>query len=66
MNNPHQVVKMFEENLAEYTGAKYAMSCDNCTNAIRMCCDYHKVAEVTIPQRTYLSIPQSIIQAEEQ
>ena len=63
MNNPHAVVKMFEENLAEYTGAKYAVSCDNCTNALRMCCDYHKVKEVTIPKRTYLSVPQSIIQS---
>ena len=63
MNNPHTVVKMFEENLAEYTGAKYAVSCDNCTNAIRMCCDYYKVEQVTIPKRTYLSDPQSIIQA---
>mgnify|MGYP003133930384 FL=1 len=63
MNNPHTVVKMFEENLAEYTGAKYAVSCDNCTNALRMCCDYYSVGEVTIPKRTYLSVPQSIIQA---
>ncbi len=63
MHNPHMIVKMFEENLAEYTGAKYAISCDNCTNAIRMCCEYFNVKEVTLPTRTYLSIPQSIMQA---
>jgi dTDP-4-amino-4,6-dideoxygalactose transaminase len=63
MNNPQRVVEMFEENVAEYTGAKYAVSCDNCTNAIRMSCEYYEVKDVTIPARTYLSVPQSIIQA---
>jgi len=63
MNNPQRVVEMFEENMAEYTGAPYAVACDNCTNAIKMCCDYYEVDEVTIPKRTYLSVPQSIIQA---
>lgn len=63
MHNPQKIVEMFEENVAEYTGAKYAVSCDNCTNALRMCCDYHVVDKVTIPAHTYLSVPQSIIQA---
>ena len=63
MNNPQKVVEMFEENMAEYTGAKYAVSCDNCTNAIKMCCEHMDVGEVTIPKRTYISVPQSIIQA---
>jgi len=63
MNSPQTVVKMFEENIAEYTGAPYAVSCDNCTNALKMCCEYYGVGEVTIPKRTYLSVPQSIIQA---
>ena len=63
MNNPQKVVEMFEENIAEYTGAPYAVACDNCTNAIRMCCEYYEVEDVSIPKRTYLSVPQSIIQA---
>ena len=63
MNNPQKVVEMFEENMAEYTGAKYAISCDNCTNAIKMSCEHMGVDEVTIPKRTYISVPQSIIQA---
>tara|TARA_R110002020_G_scaffold46539_26_gene132452 strand:- start:974 stop:1546 length:573 start_codon:yes stop_codon:yes gene_type:complete len=54
---------MFEYNVAEYTGAKYAVSCDNCTNAIRMCCELYDPVEVEIPAKTYLSVPQSIIQA---
>ena len=63
MHNPHKVVEMFEENMAEYTGAPHAVACDNCTNAIKMCCDYYGVDEVTIPKRTYLSVPQSIVQS---
>lgn len=63
MNNPHKVVEMFEENVAEYAGAPYAVSCDNCTNAIKMACQFYDVKEVTIPKRTYLSVPQSIMQA---
>ena len=63
MHNPQKIVEMFEENIAEYTGAKYAVSCDNCTNALRMCCEYYEVEDVTIPARTYLSVPQSIMHA---
>jgi len=63
MNDPQKIVGMFEENLAEYTGAPFAVVCDNCTNALRMSCDYLKVKEVTIPKRTYISVPQSIIQS---
>lgn len=54
---------MFEENMAEYTGAKYAVACDNCTNALRMCCELFEPQTITIPSETYLSVPQSIIQA---
>jgi hypothetical protein len=28
-----------------------------------MCCEYYEVEDVTIPARTYLSVPQSIMQA---
>lgn len=54
---------MFEEEVAEYTGSPYAISVDSCTNAIFLCCKYLNVKEVTIPKKTYLSVPQSIIHA---
>ena len=63
LRNPHEIVRWFEEEVAHYTGAKYAVAVDNCTNAIRMCCEYFQVKEVTIPSKTYLSVPQSVIQA---
>jgi dTDP-4-amino-4,6-dideoxygalactose transaminase len=63
LHNPYKIVKMFEETMADYTGAPYAISTDNCTDALLLCCEYLKVGKVTIPCRTYLSVPQSIIHA---
>ena len=63
INNPYKIVKMFEEEVADYTGSKYAVSVDSCTNALFLVCKYLNVKEVTIPSKTYLSVPQSIIHA---
>lgn len=62
-NNPYKIVQMFEDEVADYTGAKYAISVDSCTNALFLVCKYLNVKEVTIPSKTYLSVPQSIIHA---
>lgn len=67
-HNPYKVVKMFEEEVAEYAGSKYAVSVDSCTNALFLCLMYQKhlntpIVEVKIPSKTYLSVPQSIIHA---
>ena len=62
-NNPYKIVQLFEDEVATYTGAKYAISVDNCTNAIFLVCKYLEVKDVTIPSKTYLSVPQSIIHA---
>jgi len=65
MKNPYQVVKDFEYSVAEYVGSKYAVSVDSCTNAIFLCCKYVDVTSktVTIPAKTYMSVPCSIIHA---
>lgn len=63
VNNPFKIVQMFEEEVADYTGAKFAVSVDNCTNALFLCCKYLDVKDVTIPSKTYLSVPQSILHA---
>jgi len=59
-HNPYKIVRMFEEEIAEYTGSPYAISVDSCTNALFLVCKYLEVGEVTIPSQTYLSVPQSI------
>jgi dTDP-4-amino-4,6-dideoxygalactose transaminase len=61
--NPFEIVKTFEKTMAEYTGAKYAVAVDSCTNAVFLCCKYLKVEKATIPSKTYLSVPMSIIHA---
>ena len=60
-NNPYKIVQMFEEEIASYTGAPYAVAVNSCTNALFLICKYLNVDEVTIPSQTYLSVPQSII-----
>jgi dTDP-4-amino-4,6-dideoxygalactose transaminase len=61
--NPHEVTKQFEKELALYTGAKYAVTTTSCTMALLLACAYHKVDVVSIPRRTYISVPMSIIHA---
>jgi dTDP-4-amino-4,6-dideoxygalactose transaminase len=63
MNNAYQIVRDFESVMAQYAGSKYAIAVDSCTNALFLCCYYLKVKEVTIPSRTYVSVPCSIIHA---
>lgn len=64
IHNPYKIVKQFEEEIAAYTEAPYAVSVDSCTNALFLCCKYLSVKEVTIPSKTYLSVPMSIIHAD--
>ena len=65
LRNPFKIVEWFEEEIAHYTGAPYAIATNSCTNAIFLCCKYLNVNghTLTIPKRTYLSVPQSITQA---
>jgi len=64
-HNPYKVVRMFEEEVAEYTGAPYAVAVDSCTNALFLCLKWLNVTDlrVFIPKETYLSVPMSIIHA---
>ena len=61
--HPFDTVAKFEEALAEYAGSKYAVAVNSCTSALLLACAYMKVEEVTIPKRTYVSVPCSIIHA---
>ena len=63
--NPYQAVKDFEEAVAKYTGSPHAIAVDSCTNALFLCCKYLHIAgeEITIPNRTYPSVPCQIIHA---
>lgn len=53
-------IKKFEEELAEFTGAPYAVMTDCCTHAIELCLRYNRVREVVMTPYTYLSIPMTM------
>ncbi len=61
--NPYQSVRDFESRIADFTGATYAVAVDSCSSALFLACRYLNVQEVTIPCRTYPSVPCSIIHA---
>tara|TARA_B100002019_G_scaffold139443_1_gene120135 strand:- start:1716 stop:2330 length:615 start_codon:yes stop_codon:yes gene_type:complete len=57
-------VELFEEKVSKYAGSKYAVSTDNCTDALFLCLKYfNQPRTITIPKKTYLSVPQTIIHA---
>lgn len=47
----------FEQALAKFTGAPYAIMTDCCTHALELCFRYYKVKECRFTPYTYLSIP---------
>jgi hypothetical protein len=47
----------FEQQIAEYFGAPYAVATDCCTHAIELCIRHTKVNGLSIPHHTYISIP---------
>ncbi len=64
-NKPHEIVEMFEKEIADYAGSKYAVAVDCDTNAIFLCLKYlgRYKETVTIPTHTYISVPNIIITA---
>ena len=65
MGNAFDSVRDFEKVVAEYAGSKYAVAVDSCSNALFLCCLRANVKDkiVTIPCRTYPSVPCAIIHA---
>jgi len=59
------ITEMFEQKVAEYTGAKYAVAVDSCSNAIFLSLMYVGVkdVEISIPSKTFMSVPCEIIHA---
>lgn len=51
-----KVVEQFEQRMADYCGAPYAVAVDTCTAAIFLCLKCIGAQSVTIPARTYLGV----------
>lgn len=52
-----QLVTEFERNIAYYFGAPYAVAFDSCTHGIEVCLRYTNSSKISVPKRTYVSIP---------
>jgi dTDP-4-amino-4,6-dideoxygalactose transaminase len=68
MKNIYEVTREFERLLGEYTGAPYVITVDNQSNALFLSLYYEKNIKksiktdtITIPNRTYPSVPCEII-----
>lgn len=61
----YKITEDFEKALSDYTGAPYVVTVDNLSNALFLALTYEKVTglEITIPSRTYPSVPCEIIHA---
>jgi dTDP-4-amino-4,6-dideoxygalactose transaminase len=61
----YKVTEEFEEKLAKYTGAAYAVTVDNQSNALFLTLYYQNIKgqSISIPSRTYPSVPCEIIHA---
>lgn len=64
-NGVYKITEDFEKALSDYTGAPYVVTVDNQSNALFLALMYEKVKgkEITIPSRTYPSVPCEIIHA---
>jgi len=54
------IVSEFENKVSEFFGAKYAVATDCCTHAIELCLRYTQANNLSIPERTYVSIPMTM------
>ena len=69
MEDVWENVDTFEKLVAEYSGSKYGVAVDSCTNAIFLCAKYCNLNNISndklinVPKQTYLSVPQQLIHA---
>jgi dTDP-4-amino-4,6-dideoxygalactose transaminase len=69
-NGIYKITEEFEKSLSDYTGAPYVVTVDNMSNALFLALYYEKNVNgsitgdtITIPSRTYPSVPCEIIHA---
>lgn len=67
LRDARDAVTIFENKVAEFVGCEYAVAVDCCTHAIELCLEYLLRTDelnifdvITIPNRTYVSIPMTI------
>jgi dTDP-4-amino-4,6-dideoxygalactose transaminase len=63
-NDYYDIVEIFEQKVAKFAGSQYAVAVDSCTNGLFLCLKYSQAqGTITIPTRTYVSLPMQILHA---
>ena len=52
-----KAVTELEKKLAKFFGAPYAVALDACSHGIELCLRYQEIDTITVPKRTYISVP---------
>ena len=52
-----QVIADFENEIAKFFGAPYAVAVDCCTHGLELCLRHKKAKKISVPKHTYLSVP---------
>lgn len=67
INNPHDVVDLFEKKIAHFAGSDLAVVTDSATHALELSLRYliekneiHLNDVISIPKHTYISVPQML------
>ena len=66
--NAYSMVDEFEKRVAEYSGAKYGVAVNSCTNALMLSLIYRRLTgwdnpTATIPKHTYVGVPYAVLNA---
>lgn len=56
-SEPMMAIREFSRDLADFTGAQFAIPTDSCTHAIELCLRLVKGTHFVLPHQTYLSLP---------
>ena len=51
------IIREFEEKVAIFFGADFAVAVDCCTHALELCLRNQNIEHYTVPKRTYISVP---------
>ena len=52
-----EIVEKFEKEIANFYGSPFAVATDSCTHSIELCLRFESFKKISIPTRTYISIP---------
>jgi len=52
-----ETVNKFEKSIAKFFGSPYAIAVDSCTHGIELCLRYQNIKKISVPKRTYISVP---------